>query len=316
MAWSLSNSGYNFLKNREGVIHKPVWDRTNYAVGIGHNGPDVDPNHYYSDAEIKRLFDKDKKLIESAANRFPNIQNQAQFDALFSLCYNCGGGIASGGNRIYDAMRNNEHVNNQASFTKKWSNYRWNNGDLRSRRSAEINLFYSQPVNPANNSSEAVESVSDDDNADGNRSVYGNGSNQLSPEEAAAQGSQAQQSQEGLGSGVDPNNTANKGTAYPVIKINDSFISPHDIVEFYMETGWFRSPQEYISKGHLVTGFVPTMHLVVQTRSSQLLKGDTIKAGDKCNVFFRTGTSAIRSYRGDFVITKVMTDRKPSEVIE
>jgi ATP-dependent Clp protease ATP-binding subunit ClpB len=45
---------------------------------------------------------KDKKLIESAANRFPNIQNQAQFDALFSLCYNCGGGIASGGNRIYE----------------------------------------------------------------------------------------------------------------------------------------------------------------------------------------------------------------------
>jgi GH24 family phage-related lysozyme (muramidase) len=149
MSWTLSSNGFNFLKQREGVIHKPVWDRTNYAVGIGHNGPDVDPNHYYTDKEIERLFQKDKVKIEAAANKFPNIQNQSQYDALFSLCYNCGGGIASAGNRIYDAMHNNEHSNNRASFTKKWSNYRWNNGQLRSRRAAEINLFYSQPANPA-----------------------------------------------------------------------------------------------------------------------------------------------------------------------
>ena len=61
------------------------------------------------------------------------------------------------------------------------------------------------------------------------------------------------------------------------------------------------------------TGFVPTMHLVIQTASNSLFKHDTIKAGDKCNVFFRQSSAAIKSYRGDFVITKVMTDEKPSE---
>ena len=77
MAWTLSENGYNFLKQREGVIYKPVWDRTNYAVGIGHNGKDVNPNHVYTEAEIKQLFQKDKVWAEQAANRFPNIQTQS-----------------------------------------------------------------------------------------------------------------------------------------------------------------------------------------------------------------------------------------------
>ena len=51
----------------------------------------------------------------------------------------------------------------------------------------------------------------------------------------------------GLGKGVDPNNTLNKGTLYPVIKINDSFISYHEIVEFNIETGWYKNPLEYLS---------------------------------------------------------------------
>ena len=120
MAWQLSQSGYNFLKQKEGVIHKPVWDRTNYAVGIGHNGPDVNPNHYYTDTEIDALFQKDKQWCERATNNFPNIQTQAQYDALFSLCYNCGSGIVKAGCAIYDAMKNNEHVNNRSSFMSKW----------------------------------------------------------------------------------------------------------------------------------------------------------------------------------------------------
>lgn len=141
--------------------------------------------------------------------------------------------------------------------------------------------------------------------------------NQLSPTDANAQGSEASLATEepGRGATIDPNNTMNKGTAYPVIKINDTYISQHEIVEFYVETGYFRNAMEYQTEKMLKTGFVPTMHLVVQTLSQSLFKQDTIKAGDKCNVFFRTGSAAIRSYRGTFVITKVITDRKPSEVV-
>lgn len=54
-----------------------------------------------------------------------------------------------------------------------------------------------------------------------------------------------------------------KGTAYPVIKINDTYINEKEIVEFYVETGWFRNPMEYLSEKYMKTGFVPTMHLVV-----------------------------------------------------
>jgi hypothetical protein len=87
----------------------------------------------------------------------------------------------------------------------------------------------------------------------------------LSPTDANAQGSQASPSTEepGRGATIDPNNTMTKGTAYPVIKINDTYISQHEIVEFYVETGYFRNPMEYQTEKLLKTGFVPTMHLVV-----------------------------------------------------
>ena len=151
MGYSLSKSGFEFLKKREGVIYRPVWDRTNYAVGIGHNGPDVNPNKVYTDAEINAFFKSDSVWCTSAANKFSNIQNQCQFDALFSLCYNCGGGIAAGGMAIFDMMRRNEHVTNPNEFTAKWKRYRWNGGQLRSRRNYEISLFYSQsPTKPSN----------------------------------------------------------------------------------------------------------------------------------------------------------------------
>lgn len=130
---------------------------------------------------------------------------------------------------------------------------------------------------------------------------------------AATANAEGNMEEPGLGKGLDPNNTLNKGTLYPVIKINDSFISYHEIVEFNVETGWYKNPLEYLSQEYMKTGFVPTMHLVIQTTSSSLLKHDTIKAGDKCNVFFRQSSAAIKSYRGDFVITKVVTDKKPSE---
>ena len=73
--------------------------------------------------------------------------------------------------------------------------------------------------------------------------------NQLSPTDANAQGSEASPATEepGRGATLDPNNTMTKGTAYPVIKINDTYINEKEIVEFYVETGYFRNPMEYLS---------------------------------------------------------------------
>ena len=154
--------------------------------------------------------------------------------------------------------------------------------------------------------------------AGGGSSVMGSSSlnSARSSQAASAFASAGEQTDpEGNAAGLDMSNTANKGTLYPLIKINDTILSPTEIIEFYVETGWFKNPLEYKTVGNMRTGFVPTMHLVVKTLSPSFVKQDTIKSGDKCQVFFREGTAAIKSYRGDFVITNVVSDKKPSEVL-
>lgn len=208
-------------------------------------------------------------------------------------------------------MKNNEHVNNRSAFGAKWGKYRWNNGQLRSRRSAEVSLFYSQavsaPFNPGSNSG-----------TDAQGSGYSVGGSAGDNYASSAQAASAYGTAEGkttAGSEDDLGNSGNKGTLYPLIKINDTVLAPTEIIEFYVETGWFKNPLEYKTAGNMKTGFVPTMHLVIKTQSPSLVKQDTVKSGDKCQVFFRGGSAAIRSYRGDFVITNVVSDNKPSEVL-
>ena len=109
---------------------------------MGHSGPDVKKDKIYSDKECNALFAYDKIQFENAASKFPNIESQSQFDALFSLCYNCGAGIVKSGRDIYDAMSNRLHITDPDAFRKKWLAYRNCNGKLLSRRKTEIDMFY------------------------------------------------------------------------------------------------------------------------------------------------------------------------------
>ena len=145
--WTLSENGYEFIKNVEGYKNKAyrVNSEKYYTCCIGHHGPDVQ-NRTYTDKECNDLFEKDKVTFEKAANQFPNIKNQSQFDALFSLCYNCGPSIATSGKAIYNAMRDNLHIEDASAFRTKWLSYRNANGLLRSRRSKELDLFYSNAI--------------------------------------------------------------------------------------------------------------------------------------------------------------------------
>lgn len=297
------------LKQREGVIYKPVWDRTNYAVGIGHNGPDVIPTKTYTDAEISALFKKDSAWCTKAANKFPNIQTQSQFDALFSLCYNCGGGIASRGSDIYDMMSRNEHVSNKGAFMAKWQRYRWNSGQLRSRRNSEISQFYNQAV-PNNQTF----SPTAQNNAAAGNDVYGSGSAGR-PGGGAANAVDAETIQNTSMKGLDPNMFKNKGTVYPLIRINDHVFTAEEIVEFYIETGYFKNYHEYKTLKIPRTGFVPTVHLVISTAAPDLLKGNQIKSGDKMAVFLSPGGGMVKSYRGDYLITSCVSSEKPTELI-
>lgn len=89
----LSESGYEFLKSVEGVRLVPYKDgKGRWAVGFGHNGPDVKPGKKYTEAEIKKLFDADKVRFEKDVNKIfdEKFMNQNMFDACFSFAYNVG----------------------------------------------------------------------------------------------------------------------------------------------------------------------------------------------------------------------------------
>ena len=151
MNWELSEKGFEMLKFLEGYKNKPyrLKNEKYYTCCMGHSGPDVKKEKIYSDKECNALFAYDKIQFENAASKFPNIQNQSQFDALFSLCYNCGGAIAKPGRDIYNAMSDSLHIKDPAAFRKKWLAYRNCNGKLLSRRQKEIEMFFSQETDEA-----------------------------------------------------------------------------------------------------------------------------------------------------------------------
>ena len=120
----------------------------------------------------------------------------------------------------------------------------------------------------------------------------------------------------GEGKGLDFNTVKNKGVVYPLIRINDHFLTEEEIREFYIETGYYKNFYDYKNLKIPLTGFVPTLHLIITTASSDFLKGNIIKSGDKCDVFFSNGGSMVKSYRGDFIIKNVVTSDKPSEVTD
>ena len=119
----------------------------------------------------------------------------------------------------------------------------------------------------------------------------------------------------GNGKGLDPNGFRNKGTVYPFIRINDHYFTADEIVEFYIESGYYKNFHDYKNIKIPRTGFVPTIHLIVKTASSDLLKQNQIKSGDKIAVFISNGGGMVKSYRADYVINSAITTDKPSEMV-
>ena len=100
----------------------------------------------------------------------------------------------------------------------------------------------------------------------------------------------------------------NKGTVYPIIRINDHYFNDTEIQHFSMETGYYKNFYDYQTYQMPLTGLLPTMRLIVSTTDPGLLKKDFVKQGDRCSVFFQSGHSMIKSMRCDFRITNVVTD--------
>lgn len=138
--------------------------------------------------------------------------------------------------------------------------------------------------------------------------------NQGIPSNANIQGPETDPTAEAKG--IDPNMHRNKGTVYPLVRINDHFFTAEEIDEFYIETGYFKNYHEYKKIKIPKTGFIPTVKLVVTTASPDLLKRNQIKSGDKMAVFVSPGGGLVRSYRGDYIITSCISSQKPTEMMD
>ena len=104
------------------------------------------------------------------------------------------------------------------------------------------------------------------------------------------------------------NSLKNKGTTYPIIRINDYYVMPEEIQHFSMETGYYKNYYDYETYRMPMNGFIPTFKLIVVSANPQLLKTDFIKQGDRCAVFFSASHSMVKSIRCDFRVTNVITN--------
>ena len=147
MAGTLSRNGYEFLKSLEGFRLKPYKASKSeryWTVGLGHYGPDVNPNKTYTEAECIALFAKDKLRFEADVNKVwhePMTQNM--FDALFSMAYNHG----NVSNTPLKALCAGNNYQNQNKLASAWINLYTVNGLLTNRRKKEVSLFYSNQIN-------------------------------------------------------------------------------------------------------------------------------------------------------------------------
>lgn len=103
-------------------------------------------------------------------------------------------------------------------------------------------------------------------------------------------------------------NIANKGTVYPIIRINEHMFYDDEIQYFSMETGFRKDFHDYAIYKQPEAGFLPTMTLIVNTTNKSIIKQNIIKNGDRCSVFFTTGHKMIKPMRCDFRITNVISN--------
>lgn len=100
----------------------------------------------------------------------------------------------------------------------------------------------------------------------------------------------------------------NKGTTYPIIRINDHYFTDDEIQYFSMETGYYKNYYDYEHYKMPVSGFLPTFKLIAVSANANLLKTDFVKQGDRCAVFFSSSHSMVKSIRCDFRVTNVVTN--------
>lgn len=102
--FTTSDKGIDLIKHFEGFSKYPYWDYEQYTVGYGTRCPDDKLEEYRANGitkeEAEALLQKELRSFESTLNKFIDKYdlkwNQAKFDAMLSLTYNCGGSWTTG----------------------------------------------------------------------------------------------------------------------------------------------------------------------------------------------------------------------------
>lgn len=97
MNHKLSEKGYTLIKKYEGCrlkAYKPVQAEKYWTIGWGHYGADVLEGMTITQEQADKMLVEDMKRYELYTNTYCShlTLNQNQFDALVSICYNCGPG--------------------------------------------------------------------------------------------------------------------------------------------------------------------------------------------------------------------------------
>ena len=73
------------------------------------------------------------------------------------------------------------------------------------------------------------------------------------------------------------NELSSKGTTFPIIRINDHYFQEQEIIFFSMETGMTKNYFDYQLYQVPLSGFLPTMKLIITTSNPGMLKQDHVK---------------------------------------
>lgn len=105
---NISYDGLCVIAREEACVTVAYPDGPHFAIGFGHNGPDVKKEDKVTVEQAWELLKKDVKLRVDYLNRLLKVPlSQTEFDALVILCYNKWAGAGDVVDRLNQGNRDN-----------------------------------------------------------------------------------------------------------------------------------------------------------------------------------------------------------------
>jgi len=153
----VSDACVELIKQLEGFTAIPQWDHAQWTVGFGTSCPEEHLERFQQDgisiAEAEQLLAEKLVYFDECVNRFIDKNNlkltQGQYDAVFSLTYNCGASwLNKSEGQLYQAIVNGTLGNEFIASLSAWCTASGNflHG-LMMRRLAEVEMYLNGKYN-------------------------------------------------------------------------------------------------------------------------------------------------------------------------